>query len=243
MQRMRLKEAGLLALALTSLFSAPLAVAADHVDGPAVLTDPSADITDVYAWTSTDGTKVNLVLNVAPVASTSSRFSDVVKYVFHTSSCATYTAPGGCTAAKEDIICTFDAAQKVSCWVGTDDYVTGDASAVAGLSSVDGKLKVFTGLRDDPFFFNLDGFNAMRNTVIAAAPSLTFNVAGCPALSAGTSAVLVQMLSTDPNSVPAGGPAKDFFAALDVLSIVLQVDKSLLTKGGPIVAVWASTNR
>ena len=52
-----------------------------------------------------------------------------------------------------------------SCWLGTDEYVTGDASAITGLTSADGKLKVFAGLRADPFFFNLDGFHHAEATV------------------------------------------------------------------------------
>jgi hypothetical protein len=243
MRMMHLKVAGLMALA--GLAAAPRALAADHLDGAAVKGDASTDITDIFAWMTSDGTKVNLVLNVSPIATTSSNFSNVAKYVFHTSSCAAYTAPAACTTAHEDIICTFDTSspQKVSCWVGTDAYVTGDASAVAGLSSTDGKVKVFTGLRDDPFFFNLAGFNAVRADVTAGKGGFSYDAAGCPALSAAISTALVTALSTDPTSSPPGGPAKDFFAGLNVLSIVLQVDKSLLTKGGPVVGVWASTNK
>ena len=65
-------------------------------------------------------------------------------------------APG----TEKNVICTFDngSPQKVSCWVGTDAY-TGDATSTSGLSSADSKVKVFTGLRDDPFFFNRAGFN------------------------------------------------------------------------------------
>jgi hypothetical protein len=50
----------------------------------------------------------------------------------------------------------------------------------------------------------------------------------------------VNLLSTNPTN---GGPAVDFFLGLNVLSIVLQVDKTLLTSGGPVVGVWASTNK
>src|SRR5262249_9125643 len=143
------------------------------------------------------------------------------------------------TTKSVDVVCTFDAAQKISCWVGDKDYVTGDASAVAGLTSASGKVKVFAGLRDDPFFFNLDGFKHTVSTVEAAAPTLMFDGAGCPAIDAATSAVLVGQLQHDPN----GGPPANFFAGKNVLSIVLSIDKTLLTEGGPIVSMWASTNK
>lgn len=226
---------GALALALTA--AATTALAADHLDGPAATMDPAADITDTYAWL--DSGNVVLVMNVSPLATSTSKFSDKVQYVFHTESRMAFGMPG----TKVDIICTFDAAQKVSCWVGDKAYVTGDASATAGLAAGDGSFKVFAGLRDDPFFFNLDGFKDTVTTVEGAAASLTFDAAGCPALDAATSTLLVNKLKTDPKSTPPGGTAKDFFAGKNVLSIVLSVDKKLLNGGGPIMSYWASTNK
>ncbi len=41
----------------------------------------------------------------------------------------------------------------------------------------------------------------------------------------------------------AGGAGKDKFAGANVLSIVVSVDKAVVTPGGPVVAMWASTNR
>jgi hypothetical protein len=40
-----------------------------------------------------------------------------------------------------------------------------------------------------------------------------------------------------------GGAAVDTFARFNVLAIVVAIDKSLATQGGPIVAVWGSTHR
>ena len=36
---------------------------------------------------------------------------------------------------------------------------------------------------------------------------------------------------------------KDDFLGFNAFAIVVQVDKTLVTRGGPIVSVWASTNR
>ncbi len=223
----------LLALGAISTWS----LAADHIDGPAPTNDPAADITDLYSWMSPDGNKVIFALNVVPFAANESKFSDKVQYVIHTRS---YDKFGGTAAAPTNIICTFDAKQVASCWVGTADYVTGDASATAGLSSTSGKVKVFAGLRDDPFFFNLEGFNDTIAAVKGAAGGLQFDAAGCPALDATTSSVLVGMLKGTKGGTAA---AADFFASKNVLSIVLEVDKSLLTTGGPMLSVWASTNK
>jgi Domain of unknown function (DUF4331) len=208
--------------------------AADHKDGPAVTADPSADITDLYAWMSSDKTKVNLVMDVYPNAPAGSKFSDQVLYVFHLNSSAGY----GMTATETKIICGFNVAQTITCWVGSSEEVTGDASATAGLTSTSGKTKVFAGLRDDPFFFNLTGFKATAAAVAAAAPSLTFDGSGCPALDATTATALVTQLAHG----TAGAPPANDFAGQNVQSIVIQVDTSLVTPGGKILGIWASTN-
>ncbi len=209
--------------------------AADHTDGPAVKADATSDITDVYAWMSADKAKVSLVMNVYPFAPAGSKFSDAVYYVFHLNS-----APGfGMAATETKIICGFDAAQKISCWVGSTETVTGDASAVAGLASASGKTKVFAGLRDDPFFFNFTGFKATTAAVMAAAPALTFDATGCPALTTAQSTALVGQLSHG----TAGAPAVNDFAGKNVQSIVIEVDTTLVTPGGKILGVWASTHK
>ncbi|HYR56297.1 MAG TPA: DUF4331 family protein [Myxococcaceae bacterium] len=219
---------------LMALFCSGLGQAADHLDGPRASADPTADITDLFAWMSPDAKTVYLIMNVFPQATQASRFSNAVQYVFHVASRNNFGDPA---SNPVNIICTFDTSQKISCWAG-DEYVNGDASNAAGLASGDGKLRVYAGLRDDPFFFNLDGFKHTADTVKAAASSLTFDPAGCPNLPPATAAALRNQLRSDAN----GGPAKDFFKNLNVLSLVLAVDKSVVAKGGSLVSVWASTN-
>ncbi len=211
-----------------------LARSADHLDAPATTAEPTADINDLYTWM--DGTNAVFAMTVFPNAPAAAKFSDATQYVIHTSSGAKF----GAATSKEDIICTFDAAQKISCWLGTDDYVTGDASATAGLTSTGGKFKVFAGRRADPFFFNLAGFKKAQSTVEAAAATLTFDTAGCPTVPPATAAALRGYLQNNPAD---GGAGEDFFKAFNGLAIVVSVDKAAVTKGGPIVATWASTHR
>lgn len=236
-----------LAIAGVGLFLGRHARAADHIDGPQATGEPAADIADLYAWMNSDASKVNLVMtvNTSVNPSATALFSDAVEYVFHTESQAGF---GASPVQSQDIICTFTgtaAPQQISCWAG-NEYVTGDASNTAGISSADGKLKVFAGSRNDPFFFNLDGFHAAVSSVEAAAGGLTFDAAGCPTVSAPISTFLVNQLSTNPADAGAdgaGGPAVDPFASANVLAIVLQVDKSVLNAGGDVMSVWASTNQ
>lgn len=231
---------GGLAIAALCTHSNPT-LAADHLDGAAVKTDASTDINDVYAWTSSDATKMYFAMTVFPQAMAMSKFSNAAKYVFHVNSSAGYGMP----QTETLIICTFDADQKISCWVAsggmTLDYLTGDASATAGLASDSGKTKVFAGLRDDPFFFNLDGFKGVAETVSVAKAGLAAGAdpAGCPALDMGTSDLLVTKLKTS----PAGGAPQNFFATLNALAIVVSVDTTLVNDGGALLGVWASTNQ
>ncbi|MCA1829202.1 MAG: DUF4331 family protein [Myxococcales bacterium] len=233
-------------VALAFLAVPLLARAADHTDGPAATADPTADITDLFAWTSSDGTKLNLVMDVFPAATASSKFSNTVQYVFHTQSHAAF---GMAAAATEDILCTFDngSPQRVSCWAGSE-YVNGDASSTGGIASSSGKLRVFAGLRDDPFFFNLDGFKHVAATVKSAATSGSLpapDAGGCynlgdPSMGGTTANTLVQYLTHAADGTSA---AVNHFHGLNVLALALQIDLSIVNKGGPVVSVWGSTNR
>ncbi len=230
-------------VALSSLFlglAAPPSRAADHADAPLISLDPPADIGDVFAWMSPDARQLNLVMGVVRNATPRSRFSDSVDYVFHTSSSASY---GVAASPDVDIVCDFNKKQKIRCRIAQGKrklaQVSGDASREHGIQTKDGKLRVFAGLREDPFFFNAAGFRETARIVTAAADGLSFDAAGCPALDTATSAALVGQLQ----SAPGGGPAVDAFAGFNALAIVLSIDVSLLTKGGPILSVWGSTNR
>ena len=237
-----------------TLLIAPSVRAADHRDGPAAKAAPEADITDVYAWMSADASKMYLILNVSPAATATSKFSDKVSYVVHLNSMAAFGETDPSKIQHVNVICQFDASatQQISCWLGPasttgigtpTDYVTGDASKTTGLTSQNGKFKVFAGLRDDPFFFNLDGFNTVAGEVEAAAKMTGFqtivDASGCPHLPAATAGKLAGDLAKDPT----GGTAKDFFAKLNVLSIVVSVNTADVAPGGKIVGVWGSTHK
>ena len=227
----------------TAIIHPRLARSADHLDAPLTTAEHPADINDVYAFLPSSelavgaATHAVFAMTVFPAAPADAKFSDAVQYVLHAQSGASFPMSG----SDYNIICTFDAAQKAQCWGGTDEYATGDASQPAGISSADGKFKVFAGLRADPFFFNLDGFKDTIATVdtVVDGGTLVFGDAGCPVLSQGQSDLLKGKLAT----TNGGSTAVDFFKKLNGLAIVVQVDKTLVTKGGPIVSVWGSTHK
>lgn len=233
--RARLASTLLAATVACLVTQTPATHAADHEDSPGTRADPSADYGDVIAWMSSDAQRIHLLATVVRHATAESRFSDAVVYVFHTQSHPAFGQPG---AAPVDISCIFEGTttQTVTC-AGGGSTVSGDASDPAGITSGDGKLRVFAGLRNDAFFFNSSGFNATRGAVINAASSLSFDAAGCPALDEATSnALATTLMSTN------GGPAVDAFGNDNILVLALAVDKSLVTPGGPIVAVYGSSH-
>src|SRR5689334_5898592 len=157
-----MKLARTLLLCLAALACGAPASASDHLDTPTVIADPAADIGDLYAWTSPDGRRLNLVMTIV-----GGKFSDRLAYAFHVDSGRRV----GERRASLDIVCRFDAAQTADCRAG-DERAAGDASHEAGLQSARKHLRVFAGLRDDPFYNNVRGTRAALNVAGALLPTV-----------------------------------------------------------------------
>ena len=240
--------AGATGIALSAaalLLEARPSYAADHGDAASLATNKAADITDLYAWMSADHSKVNLIMDVSPSAAAGDHFGTAVLYAFHVQASSGYgKAP---TAPPTDVICKFASDTSVQCWIGASEYVAGDPSSTSGITSTDGKVKLFAGQRNDPFFFNINGFKHVVAAVEGAASGLgpLADGHGCYDLhaagpgSSNLGAVLVGFLAHDTNGTDA---PMDQFAGKNVNAIVLQVDASLLTAGGATLGVWGSTN-
>jgi hypothetical protein len=221
-----------LAVAAAIVCAAASAFAADHIDSPGPLAEPTADITDLYAWMNADTTKINLVMNVNPFAGADAAFSDSVVYAIHVNSADAFGAP---PEAQTVVLCRFADASTIECWAG-DEYVTGDPSDAAGIASESGKMRVFAGLRNDPFFMEFTGFTAAVAAVVGVAPDLEFDESRCPTVNQETSDFVIGLLR--------GGEAgpMDTFAGSNVLSIVVQLDKDVVAGGGSILSIWGSTH-
>lgn len=216
------------ALAALLCFAAAAADASDHLDSPSVIADPRADIGDLYAWTSPDGRQLNLVMTIV-----GHTFSDKLHYTFHVDSGARF----GRTTATTTIDCHLATATEMECRAGFGNYARGDASAPNALDDRE-RFRVFAGLRDDPFFNNVKGTRAAYNTAVAAMKAgAALDAAGCPMFDRATSlAILDQWRHTD------GGPAQNFLAGWTPASIVVAIDLDVVAKGGPLLAVWATTS-
>lgn len=206
------------------------AYASDHLDTPTVIADPAADIGDIFAWTSSDGRRLNLVMDIV-----AHQFSDRIQYVFHIDSGERF----GKTTASTLIVCRFDAAQTVECWTDNTDYVRGNASNVAGLEGKNRRFRVFAGLRDDPFFNNVKGTRqAYEVAGVALQHGATTDSAGCPQFDKIASrTILDTWWHTD------GGPASNFLAGWKSSSLVISIDLDVVSTGGKLLAVWGTVHR
>lgn len=201
--------------------------ASDHLDTPSVIADPRADIGDIFAWTSPDGRRLNLVMAIVGHS-----FSPDLTYVFHVDSGRSF----GKTTARVDISCRFQGFQ-ARCDLGGRDEAVGDASSPAGLQSRRGGFRVFAGLRDDPFFNNVKGTRQAYDFAAGVLRGGTaLDEAGCPAFDKATSAGIL-----DRWRHTSGGPAQNLLAGWTPASLVLSIDLAAVSPGGRMLAVWAET--
>jgi hypothetical protein len=233
MHRFRLKPKWFNLLIFSGMFFATVfhaAYASDHLDTPTVIADPAADIGDIFAWTSSDGRRLNLVMDIV-----AHQFSDRLQYVFHVDSGERF----GKTTATTLIVCRFDVANAVECWVGDADYVHGDASNTVGIEGKNRRFRVFAGLRDDPFFNNVKGTRAAYNVAGAALqPGTTVDSAGCPQFDEATShEILDTWRHTD------GGPATNFLAGWKSSALVISIDLDVVNTGGKLLAAWGAVHK
>lgn len=152
--------AGLATAAATPLLTHEVS-AADHLDAPKTKAFAAADITDVYAWHTDDG-KVVVVLNFAGFgeAGVPATYDSTVLYGVHVDS-------DGDNEADHDVWVRFGQ-NGAGEWGVQFVGVPGSEAAVVGPvgTVIDGQLgqRMYAGLRDDPFFFDLDGFQATTMT-------------------------------------------------------------------------------
>lgn len=142
--------------------------ASDHVDGIKTGLDNAADLTDIFTFTSpSDPNKLVLVMNTHPLAVGVSRFSNAIEYKFRIRAIAdarTLT-PG---ASEQTIVCTFsggialvDPKQRATCKLDlargseTLTFDTRTSQYGAGGSGDQNGIRIFAGVRSDPWFLDL----------------------------------------------------------------------------------------
>ena len=192
----------------------------DHFSGPRALADPAADMSDVFAFPSPEGTKhLCIVMNVFSKAGPTALFSDAVIYRFRVRP-VTIAATGSRAAFavgpdEVSFDCLFDVPtdskdhehviQQARCIISTGQVVSFRLNDEEG-GGAEG-LRVFAGQRSDPFFLDV---RMTEKTV--ASRKLAFKKVG-----------------------------SDTLYGTNVLSIVLKVDWPKVLKGGPMFAIVCET--
>jgi Domain of unknown function (DUF4331) len=134
---------------------APLGIwAADHLDSPTVSASGATDLTDIYAYSTNDSKKTVLIANVNPGAgvlpNSTTSFGTGVQYKI------TVDTNGDAVPNLTYLLrFTADSPQGVTIWRNGKLWGSGSTGQPIVLT---GGTKLFAGLRDDPFFFDLDAF-------------------------------------------------------------------------------------
>ncbi|WP_375778595.1 DUF4331 family protein [Bradyrhizobium sp. ma5] len=139
----------------------------DHIDGPRQIGDPSADLTDLFAFTTSENpARMVIAACVFPSAGTTAMFSNAVDYAF---AIRRVSVAGLGDAAKFEpgeeeirLSCRFDNLKRST---AAADPVQGGMCILPdgrtlpivvndekGTSTPDGVFRVFAGLRSDPFY-------------------------------------------------------------------------------------------
>ena len=178
-------------LSLVLGLAALSAGAADHLDAPTVQTDGRLDINDVYAFTHGDNTVLAMTVNPAAgvLSPTTLRATPGARYEFNIDNDGDLRADIMLLIRPDKV--RANGSQKVNLY--WKDLNTGRQRRIAaGMSDKNLAIKTggwfYTGLRDDPFFFDLQAF---RDQVGGAGGSRTFCDANTVDFFAGLNATAI----------------------------------------------------
>lgn len=209
-------------------------IASDHQDTPEVELNPRMDVNDVYAFPGSSSDRVVLAMTTSsPIQGSTASFDSDILYQFKIDN----TGDG-----VEDLViqATFSGSgstQQVTLRgpvaprdLGTKARIVTSGPSVTGTIgqtiSGDNTMQIFAGLRDDPFFIDLEQFFA----ILPDRRPSTGPLSG-PAT---------------PTATAFRNPGIDFLRTFNALAIVVEVPKSMLTTSTAADAkfgVWGTTSR
>ena len=238
MRRKRVVMAAAVAAVLAVAPHLPGLRAADHGDAPAVRFDTRLDINDVYAFPGSSDDRIVLVMTtsspITPAQAANSFFDPNLLYQLKIDNTGD---------AIEDLVLQFtfegtganqrvrvrgpvrpDMAGTRNTAVTVGPEMTGSFNTVFG--SANG-VQVFAGLRDDPFFLDLEQF---------------FRIIPDRRPVSGPLSQLPDQPSA--SSFRPAGQAMDYLRGLNTLALVIELPESLLTAGGtPKLGIWGTISR
>ena len=225
-------------LAFATAISAATLFASDHQDTPEVELSPRMDINDVYAFPGASADRIVLVLTtsspITPAQSASASFDPNLLYQLKIDNTGdgvedrvlqfTFTGMGANQQIQVRGPVAPAAVGMINNVVDASPSLTGAVNSTLGSAT---GLQVFAGLRDDPFFLDLEQFFRIvpdRKPV---------------------SGPLSQLPETPSASAwrPVG-QAVDYLRGINTLAIVVELPVSMLTAGGqPKIGVWGTISR
>ena len=225
-------------LAVATAISAATLFASDHQDTPEVELSPRMDINDVYAFPGASADRIVLVLTtsspITPAQSASASFDPNLLYQLKIDNTGdgvedrvlqfTFTGMGANQQIQVRGPVAPAAVGMINNVVDASPSLTGAVNSTLGSAT---GLQVFAGLRDDPFFLDLEQFFRIvpdRKPV---------------------SGPLSQLPETPSASAwrPVG-QAVDYLRGINTLAIVVELPVSMLTAGGqPKIGVWGTISR
>lgn len=158
--------------------------AADHQESPLTAADPAADIGDLYAWHTADSLVIALTYAGYAMPNAEPTYDANVLYTLHIST-------DGDATSEHQIDVRFGQ-NGAGEWGVSARNVPGESEAVEGPVDMSltgmGGAQVYAGLRDDPFFFDLQGF---QDTLMSG--DVSFDSTRDFALLQNTNAIVVEL--------------------------------------------------
>jgi hypothetical protein len=214
------------------------AVGSDHQDTPEVELSPRCDINDVYAFPGASNDRIVLVLNSSSPLSAGAAASFDNDKLYQIKIDNDNPSDG-----VEDLVIQFTfsgtgSGQEITMRGPVQPVTTGTANRLSpsdptltgsvntNLGSAGG-VQLFAGLRDDPFFLDLEQFFR----IIPDRRPVTGDLSELPDTPTAT-------CFRDP------GLAVDYLANLNTLSIVVELPEAMLTQGGTSrLGIWGTLSR
>ena len=216
-----------------------LAHASDHQDTADVELNPSQDMTDFYAFPGATNDRITLVLNswpvITPAQANTVTFDPNLLYQIKVDNTGdavedkvlqiTFTGTG----ANQKVQVRGPLVPPVK--GAMQNEIASDAPVVMGaintvLGTASG-IQVYAGVRDDPFFIDLEQFFR----ILPDRKPVTGSLAALPS-------------TPTASAFRAPGQAVDFLAGFNVLSIVIELPTAMLTTGGNTkIGLWGTISR